>query len=248
MSPGATTSIPSSSSSATRSTRQAFHPTMPKACTRSSRSGRPSSPAAARYRITIPVTYLGTRNASFIRRRDLDELGELRLRQRRVDEFELDRIALDARHVLHLVGLQRLLGVKFFDQARDQIPVELHLLRIHVDRLGIRVHPVDRLAVARNETQDRVFLVLQRIRVDDDGAHRLPAQRRRLVAADENADFAFLELLHAERRGRPADVDLAGHDLVSVPAGPPVAVGLAFTPSSSMKASTRLLELEPLVE
>jgi hypothetical protein len=35
---------------------------------------------------------------------------------------------------------------------------------------------------------------------------------------------------------------------VSVPAGPPVGVGLALTPSSSAKASTRLFELEPLVE
>ena len=35
---------------------------------------------------------------------------------------------------------------------------------------------------------------------------------------------------------------------VSVPAGPPVGVGLALTPSSSMNASTRLLELDPLVE
>ncbi len=35
---------------------------------------------------------------------------------------------------------------------------------------------------------------------------------------------------------------------VSVAAGPPVAVGLALTPSSLAKASTRLFELEPLVE
>ena len=35
---------------------------------------------------------------------------------------------------------------------------------------------------------------------------------------------------------------------VSVAAGPPVAVGFALTPSSLAKASTRLFELEPLVE
>jgi len=35
---------------------------------------------------------------------------------------------------------------------------------------------------------------------------------------------------------------------VSVPGGPPVAVGLALAPSSWMKATTMLFELEPLVE
>ena len=35
---------------------------------------------------------------------------------------------------------------------------------------------------------------------------------------------------------------------VSVPGGPPVAVGLALAPSSWTKATTMLLELEPLVE
>src|SRR5262245_33393904 len=35
---------------------------------------------------------------------------------------------------------------------------------------------------------------------------------------------------------------------VSVPGGPPVAVGFALAPSSSTNATTMLLELEPLVE
>src|SRR5262249_40208381 len=35
---------------------------------------------------------------------------------------------------------------------------------------------------------------------------------------------------------------------VNVPGGPPVAVGFALAPSSSTKATTMLLELEPLVE
>ena len=92
------------------------------------------------------------------------------------------------------------------------------------------------------------LLGLKRVGIDDDRPHRLAAQRGDVVAADEDADLAFLHLLHAERRRRPADVDLAGHHRVSVPGGPPVAVGLALRPSSSMKASTRLFELEPLVE
>jgi hypothetical protein len=35
---------------------------------------------------------------------------------------------------------------------------------------------------------------------------------------------------------------------VSVPGGPPVAVGLALAPSSCVKDATILCELEPLVE
>src|SRR5262245_995528 len=155
----------------------------------------------------------GPKQALLLARRDLDELGELLLAQRRIDEFELDGVALDAVDVLHLVGLHRRLRMKFLDRVGDHALVELHLLGIELDRLGIGVHPVDRLAVALDETHDRVALVLKRVGVDDDGAHRLPAQRRHVAAADEDADLALLELLHAERRRGPADVDLAGHDL-----------------------------------
>src|SRR5207302_2073235 len=127
-------SIPSSSSSATHNTRQVFRPIMTKACTRSCKSGLPFSPAAARCsRGPVSVHSRASGNPaatdrgsgsplsrgrtdvkhmlarSFAPRRDLDELGELRLRQRRVDEFELDRVALNARHILHLVGLHLLL-------------------------------------------------------------------------------------------------------------------------------------------
>src|SRR6266516_2267787 len=85
------------------------------------------------------------RSILFVAQRDLDQFGELLLGEWRVDEFELDRIPLYALDVLHLVGLHRLLRVKLLDRAFDQTPVELHLVRIHLDRLGIRVHPVDRL-------------------------------------------------------------------------------------------------------
>src|SRR5262249_59945810 len=88
--------------------------------------------------------------------------------------------------------------------------VELHLLGVHRDRVGIRIHPIDGLAIALDETHDRVALAFERIGVDDDGSHRLPAQRRRVTAADEDADLSLFELLHAERRGGPARIDLAG--------------------------------------
>src|SRR5437764_5645197 len=158
-------SIPSSSSSATHNTRQVFRPIMTKACMRSCKSGPPFSPAAARCsRGPVSVHSRASGNPAATDRgsgsplsrgrtdvkhtlarsfapRDLDELGELRLRQRRVDEFELDRVALNTRHVLHRVGLQRLLGVKLFDRTCDQITVELHLLRIHVVCIWIRELP-----------------------------------------------------------------------------------------------------------
>src|SRR5262245_3304645 len=73
----------------------------------------------------------------FCARRDLDEFGELFFGQRRIDEFELDRVLLNPRHVLHLVGLQRLFRLKFLDRVCDQILIQLHLLGVHRNRLGI---------------------------------------------------------------------------------------------------------------
>src|SRR5262245_44322771 len=146
-------------------------------------------------------------------RRDLDELGKLFFGQRRIDELELDRVPLNPRHVLHLVRLQCLFRLKFLDRVCDQVRIELHLLGIHRNRLGIRIHPIDGLAIALDEPHDRVPLALQRFGVDDDRSHRLPAQRRCIAAADEDADLSFLELLHAEWRCGPADIDLPGHDL-----------------------------------
>ena len=44
-------------------------------------------------------------------------------------------------------------------------------------------------------------------------AHGLALEHRRVVAAGDDPDLAFVQLLQAERRRRPADVDLPGHDL-----------------------------------
>src|SRR5215813_8050619 len=122
-------------------------------------------------------------------RRDSDELGKLFFGQRRIDELELDRVPLNPRHVLHLVRLQCLFRLKFLDRVCNQVRIELHLLGIHRNRLGIRIHPIDGLAIALDETHDRVPLALQRFGVDDDRSHRLPAQRRCIAAADEDADL-----------------------------------------------------------
>src|SRR5262245_53204253 len=143
---------------------------------------------------------LGLFSCSLFRaRRNLDELGELFFAQWRIDEFELDRVPLNPCHVLHLVRLQRLFWLKFLDRVCDQILIQFHPLGIHRDRLGIRVHPIDGLAVALGKTHDRVVLILQRFGVDDDGSHRLSTQRRCVAATDENSDLSFFELLHAER-------------------------------------------------
>jgi len=51
-----------------------------------------------------------------------------------------------------------------------------------------------------------------------------------------NADLAVVDLLQAERRRRPADVDLVDITWVSVGAGPPVAVGFALRSYCFMNA------------
>src|SRR5690242_17609914 len=48
----------------------------------------------------------------FASRRDLDQLGELFLRERRIEKLELHGIADRALEVRHLVGLQCLLGLE----------------------------------------------------------------------------------------------------------------------------------------
>src|SRR3954469_14024858 len=166
-------SMRNSTSSARLSARPASRPTTPKACARSSKSARPHSAAAGAESVVASkgasstwrrpwrhykLLILRTFYRLFLARRDLDELGEAFLAQWRVDELELDRIALNALHVLHLVGLHGRLRVKLLDRVRDQGFVELHLLGVQLDRFRIGVHPVDRFPIPLHEAHDRVFL------------------------------------------------------------------------------------------
>src|SRR5262245_34674049 len=182
-------------------------------------------------------------------RRDLDELGKLFFGQRRIDELELDRVPLNPRHVLHLVRLQCLFRLKFLDRVCNQVRIELHLLGIHRNRLGIRIHPIDGLAIALDETHDRVALAIF-------NASALTMMVRTVCPRSEGASLPrmririFPSLSSFTPNGGAAQPISIWPDMtwVSVAAGPPVGVGLALTPSSSTNASTRLLELEPLVE
>src|SRR5579883_291853 len=60
-------------------------------------------------------------------RRDLQQLRELLFGKRLVKELQFDGVALDAVDVLHLVGLQRGLGIDFRDRACNEILRAAHL-------------------------------------------------------------------------------------------------------------------------
>jgi len=58
---------------------------------------------------------------------------------------------------------------------------------------------------------DRLLALRQHVGVGDQHPHGLTTQRRHVAAAGDDADLALLDLAQAERRRRPADVDLPGH-------------------------------------
>src|SRR6185295_14031694 len=80
-------------------------------------------------------------------RRNLQELGQLFLAQRRIEELERDRILHGAVEIGHLLRLHRRLGVKLLERLRQDIDRLLHLLGVHLQRLRVGIHPVDRLAI-----------------------------------------------------------------------------------------------------
>ena len=91
--------------------------------------------------------------------------------------------------------------------------------------------------------------VLSEIGIDDECAHRSAhaATGHRCRVAKIRI---FPSLISRRPNGGAAQPMSTWPDMtaVSVAAGPPVAVGFAFAPSSLMNATTMLFELEPLVE
>src|SRR3972149_3229818 len=84
-------------------------------------------------------------------RRDLDEVLDLLGAQRLVEKLELDRVAHGTVEVLHLVGLQRRLGLKLHHRLAHDVLGDARLLGGHGNRSGGGVHPVDRLAGGLDE-------------------------------------------------------------------------------------------------
>src|ERR1043166_9414369 len=137
--------------------------------------------------------------------RNLEELAELRLRERRIEEFECDRVRHYAVDVGEAIRVERRPGMELAARQLDQAFGLADLARIELHRLRARVHPLDGFPVSPHEVPDRVFLGRERRGIDDLHPHGLIAHRGHVAAARDQADFALLDLLEAERRRRPAD-------------------------------------------
>ena len=70
-------------------------------------------------------------------RRDADKFGQLRLGERCAEVIELNRVAHDARHVIHVVGLEGVLRVEGLDGLADEISRLVDLAGINLDRLRV---------------------------------------------------------------------------------------------------------------
>jgi hypothetical protein len=83
----------------------------------------------------------------------------------------------------------------------------------NLQRVVARIHPRHGLAIGGHEAIEGVPARLQRRRAGDEQADGLAPECVGVVAGGDDADLFLVELVEAERRRRPADVDLAGHDL-----------------------------------
>ena len=92
------------------------------------------------------------------------------------------------------------------------------------------------------------MLGLERIGIDDQHANGLAAQRGHVAAMRDDANLAFLDFLQAERRRRPADIDLAGHHRGQRCGRAAGRSWLGLGAELLTKATTMLFELDPLVE
>src|SRR5262249_35935022 len=113
---------------------------------------------------------------------------------------------------------------------------------------GTGIHPVDRLVVCLHVARDDILLGRQILRVGDLHANGLLANGRDIAGATDHAGCSRGKEVEHERRHRPADVHLTGHDLGDVPGTSPVATGLALRPYSLMNRSTVMWEDAPVVE
>src|SRR5690348_4528895 len=178
------------------------------------RSTASSASSSTPKRLTMSVTARnGTGTASASARRDLHELGELLAGERRRRELEVHRVLDDRVEADDAIGVDRLLGEELVARAFRLRFRDADEVCVHLERRGIVVHVVDRLAIGFHEPIEHGLLLLQRLRVRDQQPDRLPLEHRGVVAARDDPDLLLVELVEAERRCRPADVDLAGHHL-----------------------------------
>src|SRR6266567_3559523 len=147
-------------------------------------------------------------------RKNLNQIRDLFLGQRRRRELERDRVLNDEVEPDDLVGIDRGLGKKVVARALRHRDGNSDELGVGFQWGGVvRVHPFDGFAVRLHVALERGLAGLQGLHVGDQDPDRLPLENSRVVAAGDDADLALVELLQSERRRGPADVDLSRHDL-----------------------------------
>src|SRR5271165_5774056 len=125
----------------------------------------------------IAMRKTGSRRASFDRRWNSKQAVELLGVERLGDGSEGD--AVDHRGVEALDEVDREMVARIVDVAHlaGTLGRGLGEFRIGFERRGIRIHPVERVAIALDEARRRVLAVLEEAGIGDDQADRLVLER-----------------------------------------------------------------------
>src|SRR5689334_4684066 len=143
-----------------------------------------SMPAALPARSGSPFTVASMSTT----RRNLDQLGQLLLGQRRSCVLERDRIVDDRVESHDSIGIDGILGKETVADAFRHRFGNADEFRIGLERRGIAVHPIDRFAIRLHEPIELRLLRLQRLHVGDVQTHRLSLEHRCVVAARDHPD------------------------------------------------------------
>src|SRR5690242_235269 len=145
--------------------------------------------------------------------RNPDQFLELRRAERSIEKLELDRILHALVRADHAIDLQALFGNELGEHALDRALGQLGKRDVARDRVGARIHPIERLAVGGEIARNRILLLLQGVEVGDLHPDGLAADARDVARAGDEPDLALGERIEVERCDRPADVDLSRHGL-----------------------------------
>jgi hypothetical protein len=137
------------------------------------------------------------------RRRDLNQFGDLLSRQPNLKVLQGYGILHDRSETDDLVRRQHLPGKEFIALPPSGSFRYAGKLGITPDCSGVRIHPLDCLAVGPHESNEHVLALLQGVGSGDDYADRLTAQRRDIVCVPDNTNFALLDFIDPEWRCRP---------------------------------------------
>ena len=128
-------------------------------------------------------------------RRNLDQIGKLRLRQFSRRKLQCDGILDDCIKPYDFIGFDRGTREKVIARAFGFFLGDLQPVRINLQGVRIGIQLVDRFAIGLHIANTDILVVLQKIGISDVEPHRLALESIGVVAGRNDADLLLIELV-----------------------------------------------------